>query len=1731
MGYLIEEAKDHLNTIEQGLLSLQTTIEDPELVNEVFRAAHSVKGGAAMLGLTSVQQTAHRLEDSFKILKECKVRVDQHLESLFLRVFDTLQALLEQLSGPFGLPEDVAETMLRDVEPVFEELNNHLDALVKGNSPVAVGQKTGKAKVLATAEAAPAASKKRSATKGSEEESALQLIFRSDVPARMRAMLQLFKQPESIESRQQLAEICHDLKRAGEQFELRPWEQFIRAVNAAITHSDNRYRTLAPIVIKEIKQAQELVVTGRSVEITVSPELAALAPPELDTTEHDLADLLAFTEDGTGDNDLADLLTFTPEDGILDDGFEQPANDLFFDLPLSSSPEQETVMASDGLDEMLAMAENSVTADGQEANPAQRRDRGDGEASYSQTFLQFDEGSSYGMGESGMSDLETPHFRGANRVGPEVGQAELNTLADLFEGESPELDEAWEEEETLEEPVNRVQTAGVFPTEDDTSGDFTDLLFDAETPPESADNDDLASLFGKDFMLSDEEREDGFTSQRVSEPVTQYQTADADPLGLLEVTEFTEESLWPEGNDLNDLFEEVAPATTPTASDDLTNLFGEFTDADLQDLATLSDDEQDLADLLAEAPASEEANQGSALALESSFASGSDFAPVADFSTTVDDEPDFSDLLAASHVTEDSHESVVSRSPVSVPRNPEHEGPSGRAEHEQTPVPLSDMTPELDLDSALDGNWLEEALSLDGDGLDTTPELALEDADLDALFGEMMPEAEAEETEANGSSASAPTDELADLFDLDELEDSSTASAEPTTDWLNLDEAEAGTGDLDLGDLEVDGDGDLASWFAENTSEPNSTSKTTLAQDLSDLEALSDDSTSLEPSDDLDFQLLEEETTVGDASQLLEDLFDTAEVAALDENLEVHLNRDVPLLEIPEALLDTEAGELSLDLSESLLEGDVDLLGEQDSAQQVAPETVDNFDDLLDSLDAEPLLSGAGSQQSESVAVESWTENDDASIPAESEDFADLEAMLDDSSTSIAASPDDFSDLDNLLAETPTPAPVSAAPVVAAVVATGDEFGDLEQLLDDIKGPGARTADTGLGQPAAGGTRRPSRRVSLGDQTMRVPVKQLDNLSNLMGELVVNRNSLEQDQERMRQFLDNLLHQVSLLSDVGQRMQDLYERSLLEISLLASRQNHRDRWRAEETPPSDHSSNRLGLSDLELDRFTPFHGLSQEIIELIVRVRESAADIEFLVDEADQVTRQLRQITTQLQEGLTRARMMPFSHTTDRLPRAVRDISIKCGKQAQLVVEGKDILIDKMLLEQLYDPMTHLVNNAISHGIETPDVRQAAGKPAVGKITIRAFHQGNQTVISVGDDGAGIDPQKVKAKALKQGLITAAQAQKMSRTEVYDLLFMPGFSTAEQATEYYGRGVGMDVVRTSLSEIRGTISTDSTLGKGTIFTIRLPLILSISKALCCISDRARIAFPMDGVEDMIDVPREQVQTGADGQPCIEWRGTLLPFRHLRELLTYNRHLGRGSVYGFNTEDDMISVIVLRSAGNFLAVQVDQVSTEQEIVIKQLEGPVPKPVGIAGATVLGDGRIVAIADVLELIDLATGRLRKDAGGTLWDESAQGPVETTAETTEPTVLIVDDSITVRSLLSITFEKAGYRVEEARDGKEAWEKLKSGLPCDIVFCDIEMPRMDGLELLSRMQKDATLCDLPIAMLTSRGADRHRQMAYSLGARGYFTKPYLEEQLLDAAGRMLKGEIVGAPAPTATA
>ncbi|MDJ0682611.1 MAG: hybrid sensor histidine kinase/response regulator [Xenococcaceae cyanobacterium MO_167.B52] len=912
-------------------------------------------------------------------------------------------------------------------------------------------------------------------------------------------------------------------------------------------------------------------------------------------------------------------------------------------------------------------------------------------------------------------------------------------------------------------------------------------------------------------------------------------------------------------------------------------------------------------------------------------------------------------------------------------------------------------------------------------------------------------------------------------------------------------------------------------------------------KELNGLDDLWDDKkTTIQNQDDLDNQ-----DPLSFLDETIDDLDLSVSNSLQEDNLLLEKDSDLSLIET--ALDDAE------DLLPFITENTNNQAKEQDLAREIDLDFIDNINNSepdLDQLLAESTAENSVSDQS-LAALDS-----DLELDLGADDLGGLDNLLDESNTGDLGGLDNLLDesdagdlggLDNLLDESDAGdlggldnlLDESDASDLGGLDNLLDEsdasdLGGLDNLLDESEGniesliestetisvpeyvPIAQTVVPKISKPVAAAPKA-------FEQTMRVSVKKLDNLNNMIGELVVKRNRLEEDQERIRRFLDNLLNYVQSLGEMGAKMHDLYERSLLEGALIAARQNNQStsgRKTSSFIDVQDSSSDDDdGLDALELDRFTGFHLLSQDIIELIVRVREASSDIQFVVDETDKVTQSLRQVTTQLQEGINSSRMVPFEQTTDRLPRAVRDISRKLQKQVDLKVEGKDVLIDKMIVENLYNPMTHLVNNAITHGIETPEKRASVGKPETGTVNIRAFLQGNQTVITVSDDGAGIDPERVKSKAVEKNLITWAQAQNLSQQDIYDFLFHPGFSTKDKADDFAGRGVGMDVVATDLKKIRGTISIESEIGQGTIFTVRLPLVLSICKALSCVFNNSRIAFPIDGVEDTREYAESEIQTNANGVKCIPWNNTFLPFQPLSNLLLYNRRIGRGGIYNSDQQEETVSIIILRSNDNLLAVEVDQVFGEQEIVIKQIEGPIPKSPGIAGATVLGDGTVMPIGDVLELIEIAQGKRTIELGFNFLDDGhSSKQTQSDSIANEPMVLVVDDSITVRELLTLSFNKLGYRVEQARDGQEAWNKLRGGLPCDMIFCDIEMPRMNGLELLSNLQKDENLKKLPVAMLTSRGAEKHRKIATDLGAEAYLTKPYTEKDLMDVAQRLIE-------------
>ena len=1358
LGYFLEEAREHLNTIEQGLLNLQSTLEDSEMINEVFRAAHSIKGGAAMLGLSSIQQTSHRLEDCFKILKDHPIQVDQRLESLLLDVCDTLKALIDSLGNPFGLSAEKAQALMLKTEPVMQWLNEHIETLLKqGNNGV---DNLNHNHLQPPISVIPQIQKSPITTRQNQDWTE----FQGQVLEILREMLQQFKQTNLGRSRENLQECCHQLVKIGRDLNLSNWCSLCESAALAISNPDHSYLTLAKIIITEIKQAQELVLQNQDAKIAISQQLETLFPlPQLE------------------------LLEF--EETLFTDTTELNLEPLEFGNLLSNSPDLQ--FPSDNvLTELISVSRESHQLDPE--NEATNTNK-------LEELLTFTE------------------------------DDELSVIVEITEAENIALSEI------------------------------------ASTSEISFDN----LLLEEDKYAKDQADENANSSAKII-PTT-IKTSKIKPSA-------------PESLSLDNLFVEVAK-NPPPLTNEIDDLFG--TSETTTNLANSIDNLDNFWDDLdtTNSEITTSVNQDIAKELEQSL-----------FSASVE---------------------IVPKNQLSATNN-------------------SLDTKEFDLISQAQEQSFDLFFTSDTDS-----QTQIEDN----LFG-------------------------------------------------------------DFGDVNTEPETDIS--------------------------------------------------VVGETSPQLE--LANGEEFSLDEFAAI------------EAFLDEPASATLVELS------------------------------LLDEFAAiEAFLSAFPEESPRQESIQD-------------EDFAALEALLsenEDNGLKISSQPP------IIIQPTVVKSQNTFLPLRQAqdnLLGLEDEFSELENLLEQADKKISNSSATSR-KTSTSKIPRPMTRRTIKEESMKIPVKQLDDMSNLVGELVVNRNTLEQDHERLRQALDSLLLQVQHLSDVGMRMQEYYERSLVESSLLSTRRSR------EYDDSSDNSHNR-GFSEIEMDRFTPFHILAQEMIQFIVRVRESASDIDFITEETEQVARQLRQATNQLQAGLTKARMVPFAQAVDRLRRGVRDNAIRYGKQVELVTEGVNTLVDKMILDHLTDPLTHMVNNAIAHGIETPEIRQAAGKSPTGIINIRALQQGNQTIISVSDDGAGIDHQKVKNKAVKKGILTPEQAQTMSRIDAYELLFLPSFSTADEVDDIKGRGMGMNVVQNDISEIRGTVGTDSTLGKGTSFTIRLPLTLSICKALFCICDRTRIAFPMDGVEDTLSITAKNIQQDAEGQSFIVWRDINLPFQPLKDILVFNRQLTRGNFYGTKKDDDLISVIIVRSGNTMIALQIDQILSQQEIVIKQFEGPAPKPSGIAGATVLGDGMIMPIADVLEIIDIFQGKMSKHIGGN-WQHSGLSSIDIPlADKVEITVLIVDDSITVRQLLSLTFTKAGYRVEQARDGQEAWDKLRSGLPCDIVFCDIEMPRCDGLEFLSRIQKDSSFDQLPIAMLTSRGADKHRQMALQLGASGYFTKPYLEEALLEAASRMLKGE-----------
>ena len=611
--------------------------------------------------------------------------------------------------------------------------------------------------------------------------------------------------------------------------------------------------------------------------------------------------------------------------------------------------------------------------------------------------------------------------------------------------------------------------------------------------------------------------------------------------------------------------------------------------------------------------------------------------------------------------------------------------------------------------------------------------------------------------------------------------------------------------------------------------------------------------------------------------------------------------------------------------------------------------------------------------------------------------------------------------------------------------------------------------------PEAAPERRQSARLAPQEQ-VRVRAELLDNLVNFAGEVSIYRSRLEQQTNAFRYNLRELDETVSRLRQ---------QLRAFEIETEAQIQ-----YRQEETLSRDYDE----FDPLEFDRFTHMQQLSRGMMESLADLDSLRAILANLTQESETLLLQQSRVNTELQEGLMRTRMVPFSGQAPRLRRIVRQTAAELGKQVQLKLEGMEGELDRSVLERIIPPIEHMLRNAIAHGIESPAQRRIAGKPETGTIELSFSREGSDMVLRIRDDGAGIDLDAVQRKAVERGLLEPGAV--VPKDVLLNLIMEPGFSTAETVNQVAGRGVGMDVVNTEVKQLGGLIDIDSEPGQGTTFTISMPMTLSITRALMVRVGEETFAVPLLSVAAVERIRADEFAALAEQEhPAYHWVDEDYP------LMSLSQMIGLGPQTP-PAEGQRVPLLLVRSGEFRAAIQVDSLIGSREVVVKPVGPQLSTLRGISGATITGEGDVVLILDLGVLIRLMA------ATGT--EELVQVAAPEAEEAVKPTVMVVDDSITVRKVTSRLLARHDYEVLTAKDGVDALSQLQEVVP-DIILLDVEMPRMDGYELATNVRNDERLKDVPIIMITSRTADKHRQRAMDIGVNAYLGKPFNEGELLE--------------------
>ena len=496
---------------------------------------------------------------------------------------------------------------------------------------------------------------------------------------------------------------------------------------------------------------------------------------------------------------------------------------------------------------------------------------------------------------------------------------------------------------------------------------------------------------------------------------------------------------------------------------------------------------------------------------------------------------------------------------------------------------------------------------------------------------------------------------------------------------------------------------------------------------------------------------------------------------------------------------------------------------------------------------------------------------------------------------------------------------------------------------------------------------------------------------------------------------------------------------------------------------------------------------------------------EKFLEELNQAVSSVSLVTTDLQIAVMKTRMLPVAKVFNKFPRMVRDLSRELHKNIDLKISGEETELDKSIIEEIGDPLVHIIRNSCDHGIEDPKDREKAGKPENGTIELKAYNEGNAIVIEIVDDGKGLDTNMLVEKSLEKGIITEREADNMSEKEIFSLIFKPGFSTASSVTNVSGRGVGMDVVKTNIEKLNGIIDIDSELGKGTIIRLKIPLTLAIIQALLVGTQEEYFAIPLSSVLETVRVPAEDIYS-IEGKDVLRLREEILPLVRLSDVFDIEEVFDSG---------ENLYIVVIALADSKLGVVVDTLVGQEEIVIKSLGDYLKGIKGIAGATIRGDGRVTLIIDVGALMELA--RDTKSGIKKSSNKEELGSVEKDAKDYQ--ILIVDDSKTDRTIMQKALKPLGISITEATNGVEALHLIKSSdTNFDAILIDIEMPRMDGYTLAGEIRKYSRYKYLPLIAVTSRTSKSDRMRGVEVGMTEYITKPYSLEYLANVVKKNLK-------------